>query len=102
MTGLDRRRRPVEILRSCQTHRPREVSMQGNDPTDPTDPTAPTDPTDSTAVESTWRDRWRAEGLFRADPEASRPTYCIVLPPPTLSARLHFGHLAWCLVQDAQ
>ncbi|MEH0971299.1 class I tRNA ligase family protein [Micromonospora sp. CPCC 205546] len=53
-------------------------------------------------IEPVWIGRWRADALFRADVDATRPTYSVVLPAPSVNSRLHTGHLAWCLLQDSQ
>ncbi|HET8654406.1 MAG TPA: valine--tRNA ligase [Longimicrobiaceae bacterium] len=35
---------------------------------------------------------WWEQGFFRADPESSRESYTIVIPPPNVTAVLHMGH----------
>ena len=43
---------------------------------------------------------WDAQGLFRADPDAQRPPYTIVIPPPNVTGILHMGHALNNTVQD--
>src|SRR5581483_5503249 len=35
-----------------------------------------------TAVEKRWYPFWQEKGYFRADPDSTKPPFCIVLPPP--------------------
>src|SRR5262249_59283581 len=43
-------------------------------------------------VEPRWRRFWEEKGLFRADPSSDRPVFCMVIPPPNITGRLHVGH----------
>ena len=50
------------------------------------------------------RDRWDRSGAFHADPKAvlageGKP-YCILIPPPNVTARLHLGHALNNSLQD--
>ncbi|XOV74456.1 MAG: class I tRNA ligase family protein [Phycisphaerales bacterium] len=50
------------------------------------------------------RDRWDRSGAFHADPNAvlageGKP-YCILIPPPNVTARLHLGHALNNSLQD--
>ena len=41
------------------------------------------------------RYKWWIEGqFFEAQPESNKPPYSIVIPPPNVTGKLHFGH-AW-------
>ena len=44
------------------------------------------------AVEERWYPEWEKRGYFRADPESTKPPYCIVIPPPNVTGSLHIGH----------
>ena len=33
-------------------------------------------------VEAKWYSHWVESGFFRANPNSSKPPYCIVMPPP--------------------
>jgi len=52
------------------------------------------------AVEERWYPQWEARGYFRADPDSSRPPYCIVIPPPNVTGALHMGHAFTFTLQD--
>jgi valyl-tRNA synthetase len=52
------------------------------------------------AVESQIFARWEAAGLFRADPNAGRPSYVIAVPPPNVTGALHMGHALNGAIQD--
>jgi leucyl-tRNA synthetase len=55
---------------------------------------------DPTAIESTWRDRWREAGTYEADPEeAGDPTF-ITVPYPYPSGGMHIGHARTYTVPD--
>jgi valyl-tRNA synthetase len=47
---------------------------------------------DPRTVEPRWRRFWEEHALFRADPVSSRPPFCMVIPPPNITGRLHVGH----------
>jgi valyl-tRNA synthetase len=45
-------------------------------------------------LESKWKDRWEADGVYRFDRTAPRDrVYSIDTPPPTVSGSLHVGHV---------
>jgi valyl-tRNA synthetase len=45
-------------------------------------------------LEDKWIERWEAEGTYRFDRSKTRPdVYSIDTPPPTVSGRLHIGHV---------
>jgi valyl-tRNA synthetase len=56
---------------------------------------------DASAVEPRWADEWVRRGLFHAavpnDPSLS---YCIVIPPPNVTGRLHVGHALGRTLED--
>ena len=52
------------------------------------------------AVEERWYPEWEKRGYFGADPESTRPSYCIVMPPPNVTGSLHMGHGFTMTLQD--
>jgi valyl-tRNA synthetase len=56
-------------------------------------PTVPDKP-NLDGLEDKWIERWEAEGTYRFDRSQARPqVYSIDTPPPTVSGRLHIGHV---------
>jgi valyl-tRNA synthetase len=51
-------------------------------------------------VDVKWYDFWEKSGFFLADPNSSKPAYCIVMPPPNVTGVLHMGHGLVSAVQD--
>ena len=47
---------------------------------------------DPHAIERRWYPEWEKRGYFAASGDASRPPYCIQLPPPNVTGTLHMGH----------
>ena len=45
-------------------------------------------------VEQDKYEMWNKKGYFRCDPNSNKKPYCIVLPPPNVTGKLHLGH-AW-------
>ena len=37
---------------------------------------------------------WMNNGYFKCDPDSNKKPYCVVLPPPNVTGKLHLGH-AW-------
>ncbi|GMU61557.1 MAG: valine--tRNA ligase [Myxococcaceae bacterium] len=58
------------------------------------------EPYDPTAVEARWYPIWNERGYFTADPKSTKPSYCIVLPPPNVTGSLHLGHALTATIQD--
>ena len=44
---------------------------------------------------------WKEKGYFKADSTSSKPHYCIVIPPPNVTGKLHIGHAYNVSIQDA-
>jgi len=44
---------------------------------------------------------WEAKGYFAAEADAGREPYCIMIPPPNVTDRLHLGHALNNTLQDA-
>jgi valyl-tRNA synthetase len=53
------------------------------------------------AIESRWYEFWESRGYFGADPQSTRPGYCIQLPPPNVTGTLHMGHAFQQTLMDA-
>ncbi|MBX3192613.1 MAG: valine--tRNA ligase [Labilithrix sp.] len=53
-------------------------------------------------VEERWYSFWEKEGVFEAtdDPNDTRPTYVIPLPPPNVTGSLHMGHALMATLED--
>ncbi len=49
---------------------------------------------DHNEVEENKYNTWMTKGYFKCDPNSDKKPYCIVLPPPNVTGRLHLGH-AW-------
>ena len=45
-------------------------------------------------------DAWLAAGVFAGDPESSKPSFVIALPPPNITGQLHMGHALNGATQD--
>ncbi|MCY3969124.1 MAG: valine--tRNA ligase [Acidobacteria bacterium] len=58
---------------------------------------------DPTSYEGKWQAWWAERDLFRCpeDPERKGPDpYCILIPPPNVTGRLHIGHALQSTLQD--
>jgi valyl-tRNA synthetase len=53
------------------------------------------------AIESRWYSEWEQRGYFAHSGDASRPAYCIQLPPPNVTGTLHMGHAFQQTLMDA-
>ena len=51
-------------------------------------------------VEEKWYRFWMERNYFRADENADRPAYSIVIPPPNVTGVLHIGHALNNTLQD--
>ena len=43
---------------------------------------------------------WKDRGYFKADNKSSKPHYCMVIPPPNVTGKLHIGHAYDTAIQD--
>ncbi len=43
--------------------------------------------------EEHWQEFWKKEKIYRFNPEASKELYTIDTPPPTVSGKIHLGHI---------
>ncbi|MEO8291897.1 MAG: valine--tRNA ligase [Actinomycetota bacterium] len=55
---------------------------------------------DPTEVEPRWTRTWIERGYFHAEAPSDRPPYCIVIPPPNVTGRLHVGHALGRGIED--
>ena len=51
-------------------------------------------------VEERWQRVWEEEGHYAADPDPSRESFVIALPPPNVTGELHMGHALNASIQD--
>ena len=51
-------------------------------------------------VEARWYPVWEERGYFTARPESGRPAFCIMIPPPNVTGKLHMGHALQSTLQD--
>ncbi len=51
-------------------------------------------------VEERWQRTWEEEGHYAADPDPSRESFVIALPPPNVTGELHMGHALNASIQD--
>ncbi len=56
---------------------------------------------DPKSVEAEVYALWQSERSFAANPADPKPAYCIVIPPPNVTAALHLGHALNNTLQDA-
>jgi valyl-tRNA synthetase len=55
---------------------------------------------DPSNIEDKWYKTWMEEGLFGANPDSSKESYCILMPPPNITGSLHLGHTLNNTIQD--
>ncbi|MFH1006691.1 MAG: valine--tRNA ligase [Candidatus Latescibacterota bacterium] len=55
---------------------------------------------DPNRVETKWYRYWEAHGFFHAQPNSSRKSYCITIPPPNVTGELHMGHALQHTIHD--
>ncbi|REJ83360.1 MAG: valine--tRNA ligase [Acidobacteria bacterium] len=57
---------------------------------------------DPAGYETRWQRFWSEEELFRCPDEGDgRPSFCILIPPPNVTGKLHMGHALQSSLQDA-
>lgn len=52
-------------------------------------------------VEKKWYKIWNDGGYFKAKPGKTGEAFCIIMPPPNVTGKLHAGHALDVLTQDA-
>ena len=45
-------------------------------------------------------ENWKKKGYFKADNTSTKPHYCVVIPPPNVTGKLHLGHAYDTAIQD--
>lgn len=55
---------------------------------------------DPQKVEAKWYDYWLEKGFFHAEVEKGKKPFCIVIPPPNVTGKLHLGHALNNTLQD--
>jgi valyl-tRNA synthetase len=50
--------------------------------------------------EARWQRWWSERGYFTADGASGKPHFCIMIPPPNVTGRLHMGHALQSALQD--
>ena len=55
---------------------------------------------DPAEVERRWSEHWLQSGYFTPDPGSAAEPFCIVIPPPNITGRLHAGHALNNTLQD--
>ncbi|NEP26416.1 class I tRNA ligase family protein, partial [Moorena sp. SIO3I6] len=43
-------------------------------------------------TEAKWQQYWEENQVFKADPNHQGEPYCVVIPPPNVTGKLHMGH----------
>jgi len=56
---------------------------------------------DPTAIEAHWGPLWEESGVYEPTLDASKPSFCIQLPPPNVTGTLHMGHAFQHTIIDA-
>ena len=51
-------------------------------------------------VEKEKYNKWMEKGYFKCDPDSSKEPFCIVIPPPNVTSKLHIGHAYDTAIQD--
>ena len=54
-----------------------------------------------TEVEKGKYENWKEKGYFQSNNESEKTPYCIVIPPPNVTGKLHIGHAYNVSIQDA-
>ncbi len=55
---------------------------------------------DPVSYEKKWQQRWSERGYFRAQAPTDRDSFCIMIPPPNVTGKLHIGHALQSTLQD--
>ena len=50
--------------------------------------------------EQKWQEEWSKADLFRCEERSERPGFCIMIPPPNVTGKLHMGHALQSALQD--
>ncbi len=55
---------------------------------------------DPRTYEAAWQRRWAEAGYFVVEAPSSKPSFCIMIPPPNVTGKLHLGHALMTATQD--
>jgi valyl-tRNA synthetase len=55
---------------------------------------------DPAGYEQVWQRRWAEKGYFIAEAPSAKPSFCIMIPPPNVTGKLHVGHALQSTLQD--
>ncbi len=55
---------------------------------------------DSKSVETKWYDVWENAGKFKPRAGKTKKNFCIIMPPPNVTGKLHMGHALDATTQD--
>ena len=53
------------------------------------------------AIEARWAPLWEASGIYEPTLDATKPSFCVQLPPPNVTGTLHMGHAFNQTVMDS-
>jgi valyl-tRNA synthetase len=52
------------------------------------------------SYEQKWQRHWAEKDVFRVEVPSGKPSFCIMIPPPNVTGKLHVGHALQSTVQD--
>jgi valyl-tRNA synthetase len=52
------------------------------------------------SYEQKWQRHWAEKDFFRVEAPSDKPSFCIMIPPPNVTGKLHVGHALQSTVQD--
>ncbi|MDH3404242.1 MAG: valine--tRNA ligase [Acidobacteriota bacterium] len=55
---------------------------------------------DPASYEQKWQRWWSEHGFFTAEAPSAKPPFCVMIPPPNVTGRLHMGHALQSTLQD--
>ncbi len=55
---------------------------------------------DPQSYEPKWQRLWAEMGIFKAEAPSGKPRFCIMIPPPNVTGKLHVGHALQTTLQD--
>ncbi|MFP5287019.1 MAG: class I tRNA ligase family protein, partial [Thermoanaerobaculia bacterium] len=55
---------------------------------------------DPQSYEPRWQRLWAEMGIFKAEAPSDKPRFCIMIPPPNVTGKLHVGHALQTTLQD--
>ncbi|MCB1034410.1 MAG: class I tRNA ligase family protein, partial [Acidobacteria bacterium] len=55
---------------------------------------------DPAAYEQKWQRFWAERGYFKTPTGGGRGSFCIMIPPPNVTGKLHIGHALQSALQD--